>query len=1190
MKKLKNVAQLFLALAITITSIFSNAFVVFADANPNAGKVTATKTAERIGDETSRSAKVKITVSGNPYTITTQKDREIVLVLDASGSMNDEISGSSKNKIETLKDAAENFIDSLLTEENAGKIKIGVVWYAEKANTFASNACPLSDKAETLKACVSSKNANGGTNVQLGISIAKDLFTDADNEKSLIVLSDGEPTLYNDAKGNEHGDGQVDAHETIYRGRFEATKTYKNDQGQRVSDGYIDYYDYISDETYRCEYVGYRRVMGETTYESRTCPDGFNMKPSEAAQKEAASFKGKIYSIGFGITTKDWRGNTITNEAAESFLRSIVKNGGRYFDASDSAKLNEAFAAVSKDMDVVAKDLTIRDVVPGTFTVDKVALKEKYGDDVEIIEEEEQTIIIYKFNELSSNKPEELEFTVTAKDDYYGSMYTNSEATVTGTASDGNKFYENVDGKISEDLINPVAPIASRTKDDNYDTETNKELVVDASDGITSNDYNGKQEDGETTVLDEIIIVIDTKYGSLDLKQDGSLRYNPNLNFRGSDKFTYYIKTTITDKNGNKTYAKSDVATVTINVKGVKATYTVNYLEKGTNNSVAPSKSVSTNTSGEDLYIGDKVTEDALTLNNYNLVSNSLETITLNNKENVINFYYELKDAKIIVHHKEQGTGITLADDDIFDGKATKTKVINAKNITDYVVVGSETQDAVFAIPTNEYTFCYEKAESAGAVAHHYIIDNNGKKTDRKLFNDDEVNGKIGVSFSFNPKTEGLGDYEYVESEGKVSGTLTSEKQEAIFYYQLKMTDVTIRYVTIKDGNVIDLINPVKDTGRINDNYTANAKDEKDNKVFANYNLDSAKEQTIQLTRSDNVITFYYSLKDTKIIIHYVEKGTDETLAPDSEFNGKVTEKFNISAINIPKYKAVDKTSYTGEFTVEPKEYTFYYEKLDSAGAIAHHYIIDENGNKTTDKLFKDDVATGKLDDKFSFSVHTDLGDYEFVESEGAISGILTEEVQEAKFYYRLKYAKVIVHHYEEGTTIKVADDETIDGKVSKDYTTKEANVIGYVLVETPQNASGKFTEEVTEVIYYYKKDMGKVITRYVDEDGKILLDETTTNGQVGTDYQTSPATITDYELKNVIGEEKGKYTKEDIIVTYVYEYVMGQGGDDTFVTPEEPEIPYTGIDSENYIIEYSLMGTSILGIALLLILKKKFN
>ena len=1193
MKKLKNVAQLFLALVITITSIFSNAFVVFADANPNAGKVTATKTAERIGDETSRSAKVKITVSGNPYTITTQKDREIVLVLDASGSMDNGISGSNKNRIETLKDAAENFIDSLLTEENAGKIKIGIVWYSDKDNTNKSEVCGLNDNATTLKNCVSGKTAKGGTNVQLGISMAKDLFTKADNEKSLIVLSDGVPTYYNDKNGIEHGHGSVDTHEDLYAYDFVATKNYQNNLGQNVADGYIDYYDYKSEETYRCEYVGYRRNhWGKITYESETCQDGFYMKPSEAAKKETDSFNGKIYSIGFGITTTDWRGNTVTNEEAQNFLKSIVKNGGSYFDASDTAKLNEAFAAVSKDMEIVAKNLTIRDVVPSTFTVDENDLKQRYGNNVTITKDEntKETIITYKFAELSSKKSEELTFNVTANEDYYGSMYTNNGATVTGTAADGNKFYENVDGKINENLIDPVAPIASRTKDDNYDTETNKELVVNAIDGIKSNDYKGKQEDSAKSVLDEIIIVNETKYGSLQLNQDGSLKYNPNTNFRGTDGFTYYIKTTITDKNGNKTYAKSDVATVTINVKGVTATYTVNYLEKGTNTKVADSKTISKNANNEDLYIGDKVTEYALTLNNYNLVSNSQESITLAKEGNVINFYYELKDSKIVVHYVEKDTNIKLADDDTFDGKVTETKVINAKDIKDYVVVGSKTQEAEFDLTTNEYTFRYEKAESAGAVAHHYIIDNNGKKTDRKLFNDDEVTGKIGTSFSLSPKTEGLGDYEYVESEGKVSGTLTSEKQEAIFYYQLKMPDVTIRYVTIKDGNVIDLINPVKDTGRINDNYTANAKDENDNKVFANYNLESATEQTIKLKNSDNTITFIYSLKDAKIIVHYVEKGTNKTLAPDKEFNGKVTNKYNVSAINIPKYTAVDTTSYNGEYTLETKEYTFYYEKNESAGAIAHHYIIDENGNKTTDKLFEDDTISGKLDEEYSFSAKTDLGAYEFVESTGKVSGILTEEVQEAKFYYRLKSAKVIVHHYEEGTTIKVADDETIDGKVSKDYTTKEANVIGYVLVEIPQNATGKFTEEVTEVIYYYKKDMGKVITRYVDEDGKILLDETTTNGQVGTDYQTSPATITDYELKNVIGEEKGKYTKEDIIVTYVYEYVMGQGGDDTFVTPEEPEIPYTGIDSENYILEYSLMGTSILGIALLLILKKKFN
>ncbi|MBP3457175.1 MAG: MucBP domain-containing protein [Bacilli bacterium] len=1189
MKKLKNIGQLFMTLVMLLTSVFSNAFVVYADTNPDAGKVTATKTAERIGDETSRSAKVKITVSGTPYTLTTQKEREIVLVLDASGSMTNGISGSNKNRIETLKDAAVNFIDNLLTEENAGKIKIGVVWYAEKSNTLASDACQLSDDAQTLKNCVSNKRASGGTNVQLGISIAKNLFTTADNEKSLIVLSDGEPTFYNDKNGVEHGNGRVDAHENMYAYDFVATRNYQNNKGQWVSDGYIEYYDYNSKEKYTCEYVGYKRDWNGTTYESVTCPEGFNMKPSEAAQKEVSSFNGKIYSIGFGITSKDEWGNTVTNTAAESFLKSIVKNGGRYFDASDSAKLNEAFAAVSKDIEVVAKDLTIKDIVPSTFTVDENDLKQRYGNNVTITKDEntKETIITYKFAELSSKKPEELTFTVTANEDYYGSMYTNNGAAVTGTAADGNKFYENVDGKINENLIDPVAPIASRTKDDKYETKTNEELVVNTNDGIKSNDYKGKQEDEAKSVLDEIVIVNNTKFGSLELNQDGSLKYNPNNNFRGDDNFTYYIKTTITDKDGNKTYAKSNTSTVTITVNGVETSYIVNYLEKGTNKKVADSKTISKNANNGDLYIGDEVTEYALTLNNYNLVGNSQESITLAKEGNVINFYYELKDSKIVVHYVEKGTNKTLEPDKEFTGKVTETKVINAIDIKDYVVVGSKVQDAVFDLTTNEYTFYYEKAESAGAVAHHYIIDNNGNKTTDKLFNDDTASGKIGKNFSFSPKTEGLGDYEFVESEGTTSGALTSEKQEATFYYQLKMTNVTVRYVSIKDGNVIDLINPVKDTGRINDDYTAYAKDETDNKVFANYNLESATEQTIKLKSSDNTITFIYTLKDSKIVVHYVEKGTNKTLAPDKEFTGKVTDKFEISAINITKYTAVDTTSYNGEYTPETKEYTFYYEKNESAGAIAHHYIIDENGNKTTDKLFEDDTISGKLDKEYLFSAKTDLGAYEFVESTGNTSGVLTEEVQEATFYYKLRDAKVIVHHYEDGTTIKIAEDETINGKVSKDYTTKEADVYGYVLVSTPENASGMFTDEVTEVIYYYKKDMGKVITKYVDEDGKVLLEETTTNGQVGTDYQTSPATITDYELINTIGEVKGKYTKEDIIVTYVYQFVMGEGGDDTNV---EPDIPYTGIESDSYLLEYSLMGTSALGLILLAILKKKFN
>lgn len=822
MRKLKNLGQLLMALVITITSVFGNAFVVFADTNPNAGKVTATKTAERIGDETSRSAKVKITVSGNPYTITEQSDREIVLVLDSSGSMKDYLVNASKSKLDTLKDATDAFIDSLLVEENKGKIKIGVVWY----DTNVTKTCALSDDAAKLDACLNSEEADGGTNVQEGIREAKKLFTDKKNEKDLIVLSDGLSTFFTTVKDgvqHTHGTGKTDEHESLSTRGFTSTSDRYELNGNYVRDGYVEYEDRVDGTTYKCEARGYYRKYLDWLKEYEivgACDAGYMKKPSEAAKEETESFTGKIYSIGFGVGA---------DSDAEKFLQSIVKNGGRYFDANDSAKLNEAFAAVSKDIEVVAKNLTIRDVVPSIFTVDENDLKQRYGNNVTITKDEntKETIITYKFNELSSNKPEELEFTVTAKDDYYGSMYTNSEASVTGTASDGNKFYENVDGKIKEDLINPVAPIAVKANPDHYETYTNEELSRDEAQGVRNNDSSVKRENEVKSVLDKVRLVTDAKYGKLTLNENGSFTYNPNQNFRGNDSFTYYVETTIEDKNGNKTITKSEVTTATITVKGVKTSYIVNYLEKGTNTKVADSKTISKNANNGDLYIGDKVTEYALTLNNYNLVSNNQESITLAKEGNVINFYYELKDSKIVVH--------------------------------------------------------------------------------------------------------------------------------------------------------------------------------------------------------------------------YVEKDTNT----------------------------------------------------------------------------------------------------------------------------------------------KLADDETINGKVSKDYTTKEADVYGYILVSTPENASGIFTDEVTEVIYYYKKDMGKVITKYVDEDGKVLLEETTTNGQVGTDYQTSPATITNYELINTIGEVKGKYTKEDIVVTYVYQFVMGEGGDDT---NGEPDIPYTGIEGDSYLLEYSLMGTSALGLILLAILKKKFN
>ena len=174
------------------------------------GQVTGDKTAEVVtGDgEDGRSADVTIIVKGEEFDETSTEEREIVLVLDVSGSMNEEIE-FRKTKIAALIESANELINSLLSEENINTTTVGIVFYSTKAESF----CNLTNDKGVLKECLKSIKAEGATNVQAGIKTAKELFSDNNNSKTIILLSDGEPTKYNDANGTEHGNGNTDNYE-----------------------------------------------------------------------------------------------------------------------------------------------------------------------------------------------------------------------------------------------------------------------------------------------------------------------------------------------------------------------------------------------------------------------------------------------------------------------------------------------------------------------------------------------------------------------------------------------------------------------------------------------------------------------------------------------------------------------------------------------------------------------------------------------------------------------------------------------------------------------------------------------------------------------------------------------------------------------------------------------------------------
>ncbi len=107
----------------------------------------------------------------------------------------------------------------------------------------------------------------------------------------------------------------------------------------------------------------------------------------------------------------------------------------------------------------------------------------------------------------------------------------------------------------------------------------------------------------------------------------------------------------------------------------------------------------------------------------------------------------------------------------------------------------------------------------------------------------------------------------------------------------------------------------------------------------------------------------------------------------------------------------------------------------------------------------------------------------------------------------------------------------------------------------------------------------GKLIVRYVDNKGNVLSEELPYFEKVGTEYAATEKEFEDYSLIDVNGETKGKYIDGTIIVTYIYEFTSGMGGDD---------VPATGITSSN-----TLEVTTILSMIFLIttiIIRKRFN
>ncbi len=194
----------------------------------NVGRIWTDKTVkETTADEKSDFLTTLSAISSTSDTTVSGKPLDIVLVLDASGSMDDPMGkGDRTKRIEALKTAANSFIDAIATQNQSiadasKQHQVAIVkfagnktpevgnktyrdgWWGGPICNYSQtmkNLTPCKGKdAESLKSTIDSISPAGATRADYGLQLAEGISSDrADAKKVVVFFTDGSPTSWDE--------------------------------------------------------------------------------------------------------------------------------------------------------------------------------------------------------------------------------------------------------------------------------------------------------------------------------------------------------------------------------------------------------------------------------------------------------------------------------------------------------------------------------------------------------------------------------------------------------------------------------------------------------------------------------------------------------------------------------------------------------------------------------------------------------------------------------------------------------------------------------------------------------------------------------------------------------------------------------------------------------------------------------
>lgn len=502
-----------------------------------------------------------------------------------------------------------------------------------------------------------------------------------------------------------------------------------------------------------------------------------------------------------------------------------------------------------------------------------------------------------------------------------------------------------------------------------------------------------------------------------------------------------------------------------------------------------------------------------------------------------------------------------------------------------------------------------------GSVTISYV-----DQTGQAIAPSETFSGTVGDSYKTEPKL--IDNYQFVSSTSNTTGVYTVEPITVTHTYQsiidpiIETGSVVIRYLSSSGEELSDTTSL---TGNLGDTYKANPL------VIPGYQLKDSSINTEGIFTTETIIVnFIYereeevpSPEEKGLVTVYYLTTDQEELAPTKVLTGKIGEKYATKAKKINGYSLSETPKNAkGTFQKEPITITYLYQKDEEKPT------PDENGQVTVlyvstdqEELAKPETIIGKIGEKYATKAK-DFAGYSLTEIPKNVTGNYQKEAITVTYIYEKDSEKPnpeeegqVTVLYLDNDKKELAKPETLTGKISEDYKTKAKEIAGYSLTETPKNAAGKYQKEPVTVTYIYEKDdeipkpeeKGQVTVLYLDKDKKELAKPDTLTGEIGEEYTTKAKKITDYELTETPNNTTGKYQKEPITVTYVYEKTDTKakptsGGASTNGTTSKPSSPASGKSNQSLPktgelisnISHLLLWIVIAQISLLWYLKKR--